>query len=94
MLKKITKDHPEFQASVDSMETQGLEDLVVSYSKEIDNIEEFISNNEEIKELKEQIDMIAGPSNDAKKVCNLKIKYLISLLQDRGVVVKNESIES
>ena len=87
-LKKIKKDHPEFVESVDSMETGGLEDLVVNYAKELENIDEFLSENEEIKQLKEQIDEIAGPSNDAKKVCKLKLLYLVNILKDRGVTVK------
>jgi hypothetical protein len=91
MLKKLKKDHADFVESTDAMDTDSLTNLVLQYEQGIKDADDFLETNDRIKELKEELSEITGPSNDAKKVCRLKIQYLVSLLEEKGVVVSTKS---
>ena len=91
-LKKLKKEHADFIESTDAMDVDGLTGLVLQYEQGIRDADDFLENNDRIKELKEELSDIVAPSNDAKKVCRLKIQYLVSVLEEKGVVVSTKSV--
>lgn len=79
--KKIGADvAKEMQAS----DGAKLKEVVVSLSKDIENIETAKADDGKLNTLKEQLKDLNGAYGDARKEKKQKLQYAILLLQERG----------
>lgn len=74
----------EFMEEVMGLTVAQLEARITTYQKELDESEEHKKNNEALKEAKGEVAVIEGPYKDVKKAVQVKTKYLIELIKEKG----------
>lgn len=82
---KVEKELPEFAALANSAATMELNAKIAELTKGLEEVREALKNNEKIHNAREELKLLTGPFNDAKKTINLKIRYLIDRVKDRGM---------
>lgn len=80
----IQKQFPEFIDAVDGLSTDEIEKRISGYAKESQNVDDAKDADEGLADAKAQVAELSAPYKDAKKAINLKIRYLIQLLKDKG----------
>ncbi len=78
------KKYPDFVDAVASLGVTELEARILSYAKELDNVDEALKSSPEINAHKEALKKLKGPYSDTIKAIKLKIKYLLSQIDEKG----------
>lgn len=82
--EKVEAEFPEFVESIMGLSVEELNARITQYTKNLDESEEHRKANETLRNLKDQVAEINGPYNDVKKAINLKTKYIIELVKEKG----------
>ena len=86
--EKLQEDSPDFCASAESSSIEELNVKMLQMSKHAQEIEETLEKlteeGSEVDRLRETIKEILGPSKDAKKLVGLKLRYIKSIIDDKG----------
>jgi|SRR5579885_751515 len=84
--QKYSKQLPTgFEEVAQSMKNEDLQDLIYKCEANIYTIEQAKENDANLQKAKEQVKEYSEPYADAKKVQTAKIKYVLFVLQERGV---------
>lgn len=74
----------EFKEEVDTLNISQLEARISNYQKALDESEEHKKENEALKQAKAEVSLLEGPYNDVKKAVQVKTKYIIELIKEKG----------
>lgn len=74
----------EFEGEVLGLSVKQLEDRIANLQKELDKSEEHKKENEALKDAKYEVSIIEGPYSDVKKAVQIKTKFLIELIKEKG----------
>ncbi len=80
----VQKKYPDFVEVVDGLGVPELEARLLTYAKEREKVEEAKEADEELAKTAELLKELKGPYSDATKAINLKSRYLISLIKEKG----------
>lgn len=78
------KEYPDFTDAVARLSVAELEKRLVEYAKETENVQTELEENKTISELKDKLAEAKGPYNDTKKALRIKMRYLMSLVKEKG----------
>lgn len=84
---KIIKELPEFKEMADAASTDELKKMIVTAEGNIFDIEKAKEKDAELQSAREKSRGLAAPYNDAKNAQTAKIKYILFLLDEKGVDV-------
>ncbi len=86
--EKVQDEFPDFTSSVDVLKVDDLNKRMLEYSKYMqeveDTLEEMTGEGSKVEQLRNEINVILGPSKDAKKALKLKMKYINHLIKSKG----------
>lgn len=82
--EKVQGEFPEFADEVASLGIDELNTKLASLAKGLEESEQAKESDEELAKTRELATELAAPYKDIKKAVNLKTKYVISLLRDKG----------
>lgn len=82
--EKVQAEYPEFVESVLGLSVEQLEKRLSDYAKNRDEVEESKKADEELETAKAVCAEMAAPYNDALKAINLKSKYIVALVKEKG----------
>lgn len=74
----------EFKEEVDTLSIATLEARITKMQKDLDESEEHRKNNEALIQVKNEKAELEGPYNDVKKAVQVKTKYIIELIKEKG----------
>lgn len=74
----------EFKEEVDRLSIDALEARITKMQKDLDESEEHKKENVALQEVKAEKAQLEGPYNDVKKAVQVKTKYLIELIKEKG----------
>lgn len=80
----VEKEYPEFVNDVVGLNLSDLESRISTYAKESEKVSEEKANNPTILDAKAELSLLLGPYKDTQKALRLKMKYLISLVKEKG----------
>jgi len=81
---KIKDAAPEFVAEVLGLSASDLDARILTLVKEIESINQAKEADEEFLAAKELVREMAAPYNESKRGAQLRIKYLIQLIGEKG----------
>jgi len=81
------KEFPDFVDAVDRLSVTELDSRLLAYAKEVENTRTSLEENATINKLKEDLKQAKGPFNDTQKALRVKMKYLMSLIAEKGGIV-------
>jgi hypothetical protein len=84
--EKIKAAAPDFVSEVLGLSVQDLDTRVLNLAKEIEAIQVAKEADEEFQAAKELVREMAAPYNESKRGAQLRIKYLIQLIKEKGGV--------
>jgi hypothetical protein len=84
VFEKMTKENPEFVDACASLSPAQLDERLAQLAKDSQAIQDAKEADEELAGLKEQVSLAAAPYREAKNAISLKVKYVISLLKEKG----------
>ncbi len=74
----------EFKEEVDSLSVPVLEARITRMQKDLDESEEHRKENVALNNAKDEVKELSGPYNDVKKAVQVKTKYIIELIKEKG----------
>ena len=74
----------EFKAEVDSQSVASLEARITRMQKDLDDSEEHKKENISLNNAKDEVKELSGPYSDFKKSVQVKTKYIIELIKEKG----------
>ena len=80
----VEKNYPDFAEAVLGLSVEQLEQRLLGYAKERENVREAKEADEKLKEVSNLKSELEGPYKDAQKAINQKSRYLIALIKDKG----------
>lgn len=80
----VQKQFPEFPEVVDGLSVDELEKRLATYTKEAEAVEQAKKRDGALNTAKDQVSEYSAPYKDAKKAINLKVKYIIQLIGEKG----------
>ena len=83
---KFTKEFPEFASEVQAATSENLDNRLAELAKGREAIEVAKDEDEALEEAQETATALAAPYRSAKRTVNLKSKFIISVLKERGVL--------
>lgn len=75
----------EFKEEVDTLSAQALEARITRMQKDLDESEEHKKENRALQQAKDEVAELNGPYSDFKKAIQVKTKYIIELLKEKGI---------
>ena len=81
--KKMQKKDPTFTDSVDGLPAPELKQNILLYSKHLHDTEMALKNDEEIKQVQEELKEMKAPYTETMKMLKEKINYLHLILKDK-----------
>ena len=81
---EVQKKYPDFAEAVEGLGVSDLEQRLLTYAKERENIAEAKDNDDKLQQTLGLKAELEGPYKDAAKAVNLKSKYLIALIKEKG----------
>ncbi len=81
----VLKHIPEFKDTADTASTEDLKKMIVTCEGNLYEIAKAKEADEKLNAAKEIVKDLSGPYNDAKKVQEAKIQYVLFLLENKGV---------
>lgn len=82
--EKIQKAAPEFVTEVVGLSVEELDARVLKLAKEVEAIQDAKEADEEYQTAKELVTEMAAPYNESKRGAQMRIKYLIFLINEKG----------
>ena len=82
--EKVEKDYPEFSTEVAGLSIDELNSKLASLAKGLEDSENHKDDNEDLNNAKALASELAAPYRDVKKAVQLKSKYVIALLREKG----------
>ena len=92
LVKAVKKNLPEFYEESERLSVHEMEDRIVRYLAELTNAQEELEKNPGYKMLKEQVSEIEGPMKDLKRLIDMKIRYLLIAIEEKGGSPNTSSI--
>ena len=86
--KKMQKKDPTFTDSVDGLPAPDVKANILVYSKHLHDTEMALKNDDEIKDLQEQLKELKAPYTETSKMLKEKINYLHLILKDKELEEK------
>lgn len=80
----VEKEYPEFATEVASSSTDELNNRLATLAKGLEESEQTKESDEELENARALASELAAPYKDIKKAVQLKSKYVIGLLRDKG----------
>lgn len=80
----VQKLFPEFPEVVDALSVDELERRLSGYAKEQVSVEDAKEADEALASAQDTVKEYKAPYSDAKKAIGLKMKYLVSLIGEKG----------
>lgn len=87
MKKTVEKEFPSFVDEVVGHSIEQLEGKILTYAKERENVRDSKSNDEGLLKVLDMKAELEAPYKDALKAIDLKSRYLIELLKEKGGAV-------
>lgn len=84
VMKQIQENYPEFADEVNGLSAEQLNNKLASLAKGLEESENSKEIDEELQRTRALATELAAPYRDVKKAVNVKTKYVISLLRDKG----------
>ena len=84
--EKAQKELPDFVAEVDGLSEESISARLVELAKGMEELQSAKEGDEELEQAREKASELAAPYREAKAVTQLKTRYLIQLLQEKGKV--------
>lgn len=81
---KVAKDLPEFADAVVGLSVDELNARLSQCAKDAETIRDQKEEDEELEQARAQVAEFAGPYNEGLRITRLKIRYLISLINEKG----------
>lgn len=81
---QIKEAFPEFYDSIHSGTSEELDVTLAKFAKHLQEVSESKSADEKLEEAKKLVAFLSEPYRDAKKALQLKSRYIISILRERG----------
>lgn len=81
---EVQKRYPDFVESIDGLSVGDLEQRLLTYAKERENVREAKEIDEQLQQVIEAKAELEGPYKDAQKAIDLKSRYIISLIKEKG----------
>lgn len=85
--EKIRKEQPDFVEAVVGLSVDDLNTRVLNLAKELESIDAAKEDDLELERAQELVKEYLGPYREGKRVARLRIKYLISLIEEKGGAV-------
>jgi hypothetical protein len=85
--EKIRKEMPDFVEAVVGLSVDELNTRVLNLAKELEAIDAAKEQDLELERAQELVNEYSGPYREGKRVAKLRIKYLISLIEEKGGAV-------
>jgi hypothetical protein len=82
--EKVQSEFPEFVETVMGLNVQELEKRLSDYAKNRHEVQESKKNDEALKEIASQKSEMEAPYRDALNAIELKSKYIIKLIEEKG----------
>lgn len=82
--ERVENDYPEFATEVAGENAQQLNNRLATLAKGLEESEQKKEDNEKLKNARGLASELAAPYRDVKKAVQLKSKYVIGLLKDKG----------
>lgn len=82
--EKVQAEYPEFVDSVMGLAVDALEKRLSDYAKHRDEVEESKKADGDLEQAKAVVSEMSAPYNDALKAINLKSKYIVALIKEKG----------
>jgi hypothetical protein len=84
MSKDIRKEHPDFVQEVDTLTGDQLKARIVQLQQALEESNAHKEANDDLTAAKANVTELNGPYQDVRKAVQLKTKYLIELLKEKG----------
>lgn len=85
--EKVQSEFPEFVETVVGLTVDELNKRLSDYAKNRHEVQESKKVDADLEEAKAQVSEMSAPYNDALKAIELKSKYIISLIGEKGGAV-------
>ena len=82
--ERVQADYPEFHSTVATLSVTELEKRLSEYAKHRNQVEESQEADEDLEMAKAQVSELGAPYRDAKKEINMKSKYIINMIKEKG----------
>lgn len=82
--ERVQNDYPEFATEVAGENAQQLNNRLAALAKGLEESEQNKEANEQLNDARGLASELAAPYRDVKKAVQLKSKYVIGLLRDKG----------
>ncbi len=81
---KVAKEFPEFVDEVQGLTIEALRNRIVNMQQALDESEAHKEANDTLKEARANLTELSGPYRDVKRAIQLKTRYIIELLREKG----------
>jgi hypothetical protein len=83
--REVVEDqHSDWVGSVQGLGIQQLDDMILKYAKYREEIKDFKEKDEALAQAKELLKELNAPHRENLKINEMKTKYLIMLLAEKG----------
>jgi len=82
--KQIQENYPEFEAETLGLSIDQLNNKLASLAKGLEESEDAKEGDEELEKARLLVSELGAPYRDVKKAVNLKTKFVIGLLREKG----------
>jgi hypothetical protein len=80
----VQKKYPDFVEAVDGLSVSDLENRLLNYAKERENVRAAKEADEQLQRVLEAKTELEGPYKDSTKAIELKSRYIIALIKEKG----------
>lgn len=81
---EVQKKYPDFAEAVDGLAVNDLENRLLNYAKERENVRAAKEADEKLEEVCSLKSELEGPYKDSQKAIDLKSRYIIALIKEKG----------
>lgn len=82
--EKVEKEYPDFAEAVLGLAVGDLEQRLLNYAKERENVTDAKEADEQLEQVISAKKELEGPYKDAQKAINLKSRYILALIREKG----------
>lgn len=77
---------PEFVDECNGSTTDLLKAKIVTFQGQIGESREFMKENDELRRLKDEVELVAGPIKETIRTLNARTKYIVEELKKKGAL--------
>lgn len=81
---EVQKKYPDFAEAVIGLAVNDLENRLLNYAKEREKVRDAKEADEQLQEIVNAKAELEGPYKDAQKAIDLKSRYIIALIKEKG----------